>query len=79
MKITPPELARQQALGPQAYTTGSDVHLSPGAERHLPHEAWHVAQQKQGRVQPIHGLAVNDDRGLEREADAMGDSSFRRP
>jgi hypothetical protein len=25
---------------------------NPGQEQHLPHEAWHVVQQKQGRVKP---------------------------
>src|SRR5262245_52160829 len=28
-----------------AYTQGADIHLGPGQERHLPHEAWHVVQQ----------------------------------
>jgi len=59
----------------QAYTQGSEIHLGPGQERHLPHEAWHVIQQKQGRVTaPLQakGLRVNVDRGLEREADVMG-------
>jgi hypothetical protein len=58
-----------------AYTQGSEIHVGPGQERHLPHEAWHVVQQKQGRVQPtlqMKGVAINDDQGLEREADVMG-------
>lgn len=42
----------------------------------MPHEAWHVVQQKQGRVKPTIQLKgkvdVNDDAGLEKEADAMG-------
>ncbi|WP_211463532.1 eCIS core domain-containing protein [Collimonas silvisoli] len=66
------EPARLQAL---AYAQGADIHLAPGQERHLPHEAWHVVQQRQGRVQPTlaaQGVAINDDRGLEREADVMG-------
>jgi hypothetical protein len=41
--------AQVQAL---AYTQGAEIHLGPGQERHLPHEAWHVVQQKQGRVRP---------------------------
>jgi len=65
--------AQLQAL---AYAQGSDIHLGPGQERHLPHEAWHVVQQKQGRVRPTQalrkGVAINDDTGLEREADVMG-------
>ena len=41
--------AELQAL---AYAQGNQIHLGPGQERHLPHEAWHVVQQKQGRVRP---------------------------
>ena len=55
-----------------AYTQGSDIHLGPGQEHHLPHETWHVVQQMQGRVKPtIHllGAEVNDDHELEKEAD----------
>jgi hypothetical protein len=63
-----------------AYTQGSDIHVAPGQEHHLPHEAWHVVQQAQGRVSPtmqMHGwIPVNDDEGLEREADMMGDKAF---
>lgn len=59
-----------------AYAQGSDIHVAPGQEKHLPHEAWHVVQQKQGRVQPTiqmkQGVPVNDDAGLEHEADVMG-------
>lgn len=58
-----------------AYAQGSDIHVAPGQEQHLPHEAWHVAQQKQGRVQPttkVAGVPVNDSSALESEADSMG-------
>ena len=66
--------AQLQAL---AYTQGTDIHVAPGQEKHLPHEAWHVVQQKQGRVQPTFqmkgpGVGVNDDAELEQEADEMG-------
>lgn len=64
--------ATVQAL---AYTQGSEIHVGPGQEQHLAHEAWHVVQQKQGRVQPTmqtKGVAINDDATLEREADVMG-------
>jgi len=67
-----PKPAQLQA---HAYAQGSDIHLRPGQERHLPHEAGHVVQQKQGRVRPTtaaQGMPVNDDPGLEREADMMG-------
>jgi hypothetical protein len=58
-----------------AYTQGTQIHVAPGQERHLPHEAWHVAQQKQGRVRATRearGARLNDERGLESEADVMG-------
>jgi Domain of unknown function (DUF4157) len=42
-----PEPSRLQA---HAYARGTDIYLAPGQERHLPHEAWHVVQQAQGRV-----------------------------
>lgn len=63
-------------LQAHAYAQGTDIHLGPGQEQHLPHEAWHVAQQKQGRVAPTTQLKaatlINDDKGLEQEADVMG-------
>lgn len=66
-------------LGALAYTQGADIHVAPGQEKHLPHEAWHVVQQAQGRVQPtmlLKGVVVNDDPGLEREADDMGERAI---
>ncbi|WDF65962.1 eCIS core domain-containing protein [Flavobacterium sp. KACC 22763] len=39
-------------LNAHAYAQGSDIHIASGQEKHLPHEAWHVVQQKQGRVKP---------------------------
>jgi len=63
-------------LNAHAYAQGSNIHLAPGQERHLPHEAWHVVQQKQGRVkattQMKGKIPVNDEAGLEHEADVMG-------
>jgi len=67
--------AEPAALGALALTLGTDIHLAPGQERHLPHEAWHVVQQKQGRVTPevqLKDLNMNVDFALEREADTMG-------
>ena len=61
-------------LGALAHAQGADIHLAPGQTHQLAHEAWHVVQQKQGRVRPtlrLRGLALNDDAGLEREADVM--------
>ncbi len=60
-----------------AYTQGTEIHMGPGQERHLAHEAWHVVQQMQGRVKPTlqaNDVAINDDQELEREADVMGQS-----
>jgi Domain of unknown function (DUF4157) len=62
-------------IGALAYTRGRDIHLAPGQERHLPHEAWHAVQQARGTVQPTTsaaGVPINDDDSLEREADTMG-------
>lgn len=64
-------------LGGLAYTCGDEIHLGPGQERHLGHEAWHVVQQKQGRVRATaqlkgSGVELNADPALEREADLMG-------
>ena len=69
-------------LNALAYAQGSDIHLASGQEQHLPHEAWHVVQQAQGRVLPTlqmqEGVPVNDDVGLEREADVMGAKALQR-
>ena len=63
-------------LQAHAYAQGTDIHLGAGKEKHLAHEAWHVVQQKQGRVKPTVQMKgkvnVNDDAGLEKEADVMG-------
>ncbi|RPI78612.1 MAG: DUF4157 domain-containing protein, partial [Planctomycetaceae bacterium] len=64
--------SRPAQLAALAYAQGTEIHVGPGQERHLPHEAWHVVQQKQGRVRAtlrINGLAVNQDEGLEDEAE----------
>ncbi|MDY0130074.1 MAG: DUF4157 domain-containing protein, partial [Methanosarcina vacuolata] len=68
-------------VGALAYTQGTNIHVAPGQERHLPHEAWHVVQQKQGRVSPtgeVKGLPLNDSRTLESEADLMGGGALQR-
>lgn len=76
--------AKPAALQALAYTQGTDIHVAPGQERHLPHEVWHVVQQKQGRVKPtfqLKGEQVNDDDRLEHEADILGVKAMqmRRP
>ena len=63
-------------LNAHAYAQGSNIHIGPGQEKHLPHEVWHTVQQKQGRVKPTvqmkENVPVNDDPSLENEADVMG-------
>jgi hypothetical protein len=68
-------------LHAHAYAQGNEIHVAPGQERHLPHEAWHVVQQAQGRVRPTMQMKgdvpVNDDAGLEAEADLMGQKALQ--
>ena len=63
-------------LNAHAFAQGTDIHLAPGQEKHLPHEAWHTVQQKQGRVQPTtqmkENVNINDNESLENEATQMG-------
>jgi len=63
-------------LQAHAYAQGSEIHIGPGQEKHLPHEAWHIVQQAQGRVRPTMqmkgAVSINDDSSLEAEADMMG-------
>jgi hypothetical protein len=63
-------------LNAHAYAQGTEIHIASGQEKHLAHEAWHVVQQKEGRVEPTMQMKgkvnVNDDKGLEKEADVMG-------
>ena len=67
---------KPRQLQAHAYAEGKDIHVAPGQEKNLPHEAWHVVQQKQGRVKLTKLLKnnepVNDNASLEREADVMG-------
>lgn len=71
--------AKPAQLNAQAYAQGTEIHLANGQEKHLAHEAWHVVQQKQGRVKPTKQLrskvAINDDKALEKEADVMGEKA----
>jgi hypothetical protein len=62
-------------LNAHAYAQGNEIHMGPGQERHLAHEAWHVVQQARGRVKPttqMAGVHINGDASLESEADHMG-------
>ena len=71
--------AKPAQLQAHAYAQGTDIHVAPGQEQHLPHEAWHVVQQKQGRVKATKQMrdkvGANDNAALEKEADVMGAKS----
>jgi len=57
-------------MNAHAYTQGTDIHVASGQEKHVAHEAWHVVQQAQGRVQPttqFYGEVVNDNPSLEND------------
>ncbi len=80
--------SQARELGALAYTQGENIHFASGqfdtgsqqGQALLGHELTHVVQQRQGRVQPTvqaKGLAVNDDRGLEKEADEWGAKAAR--
>lgn len=73
--------SRPAGIQALAHTQGTDIYLGPGQEKHLPHEAWHVVQQKQGRVKATEalaaGTAINSDTSLEREADKMGMAALK--
>ena len=68
-------------LQAHAYAQGTNIHLGPGQEKHLPHELGHVVQQKEGRVKPTLQLKgkinINDDIGLEKEADFLGQKALK--
>lgn len=68
--------AKPAQLNAHAFAQGNQIHIASGQEKHLPHEAWHVVQQKQGRVKPTVQMKgkvpINDDKSLENEADVMG-------
>lgn len=67
--------SKPKSVGALAYAQNNNIFLGRGQEKHLPHEAWHVVQQRQGRVKPttsLNGFSINDDKHLEKEADVMG-------
>lgn len=66
---------RPARVGAFAYTKGKHIYAAPGQESRLPHEGWHVVQQLQGKVRPTSragGVAINNERILESEAQLMG-------
>jgi hypothetical protein len=73
--------SKASEVGALAYTQGTDIHFAPGqyspgtskGNQLLGHELAHVAQQKEGRVEPtgsVGGLPLNDSPSLENEADS---------
>ncbi|MCB9234120.1 MAG: DUF4157 domain-containing protein [Bacteroidia bacterium] len=76
-------------IGALAYTQGNDVHFAPGqfkpdtqgGQELIGHELTHVVQQRENRVTPTtqtkSDMPVNDDKGLEGEADHMGAKAAR--
>lgn len=83
-----PDSAKAPEVGALAYTQGTDIHFAPGqfkpdtsaGQQLLGHELTHVVQQAEGRVQPtteIGGMPVNDNEGLEHEADILGAKAAR--
>ncbi len=70
-------------MGALAYTKGNQIDFAPGqynpqsqsGQELLGHELAHVVQQREGRVKAnssVNGQAVNNDPGLEKEADDLG-------
>ncbi len=58
-----------------AYAQGDEIHLGPGQEGHLPHEAGHIVQQMEGKVEAtkhVAGQPVNADPALETAASQLG-------
>lgn len=59
-----------------AFAQGTDIHVGEGQEKHIPHEAWHVVQQKQGRVKPTVQM-LNE--GLEKGGDKAAGGQTQLP
>lgn len=53
-------------LNAHAYAQGTDIHVAPAQEQHVPHEAWHVVQQEQGRVSPT--VQMQDGQSTDEES-----------
>ncbi|WP_297337930.1 DUF4157 domain-containing protein [Algoriphagus sp.] len=56
-------------LQAHAFAQGNQIHLAPGQEKHLPHEAWHVVQQRQGKVKPTGQIVQNANHSLSLNSD----------
>ncbi|QHI34913.1 hypothetical protein IMCC3317_02580 [Kordia antarctica] len=76
-------------MNARAFTQGEQVHFAPGefnpsstsGKNLIGHEFTHVAQQRAGVVKPTKvlqkGVAINDNKGLESEADNFGQKAAR--
>ncbi|HHG84168.1 MAG TPA: DUF4157 domain-containing protein [Bacteroidetes bacterium] len=75
-----------EQAGALAYAQGNEVHFASGqynpssteGQKLLGHELGHIKQQREGRVKAtgsVNGMALNDDKALEGEADRMGDKA----
>lgn len=77
------ELLQGKFVGQQQPEANAPGQLKPDTttgQQLLGHELAHVVQQAEGRVQPtteVGGIAVNDDVGLEHEADVLGARAAR--
>jgi hypothetical protein len=73
--------AQPAQLNAHAFAQGTEIHLGSGQEKHLAHELGHVVQQKEGRVKATKQLKgkfqINDDSGLEKEADVLGNAAMQ--
>jgi peptidoglycan hydrolase-like protein with peptidoglycan-binding domain len=80
--------SQSKELNAHAHTQGNEIHFAPGmynpesqkGQELLGHELTHVVQQREGRVQPTvqkKGVNINDDEGLEKEADEMGEKAAK--
>ncbi|APR86347.1 Hypothetical protein A7982_11696 [Minicystis rosea] len=78
---------RAEEIGAEAFTRGDDIHFAPGryhphdeaGQRLLGHELTHVMQQRAGGgcVSQAKGGPLVADRGLESEADVLGERAAR--
>ena len=86
--VTVRESSEASNLGAYAFTRGTELFFAPGqydpvsqrGQSLIGHELAHVVQQSEGRVAPTvqaKGMAINDDAGLEAEADDLGARAAR--
>ncbi|MFP3591387.1 DUF4157 domain-containing protein [Chryseobacterium sp. SIMBA_038] len=68
-------------LQSHAYAEGTNIHLDPDQQKHLPHEAWHIVQKKEERIKPTSPseieVNINDGQKLENEANIMGTKALQ--